>query len=69
MDDPLTTAEAATLLGVHAKTLQRWRSLNLGPQFVKCGYRSFWYLRADVDAFAQSKYVALAANPEEPHEQ
>ena len=35
----LPTAEAAPLAGVAAKTLENWRTLGLGPKFIKAGRR------------------------------
>mgnify|MGYP003576646300 CR=1 FL=1 len=35
----LATADAAPLAGVAAKTLENWRTLGLGPRFIKAGRR------------------------------
>jgi DNA-binding transcriptional MerR regulator len=35
----LRTEEAAPLAGVAAKTLENWRTLGLGPKFIKAGRR------------------------------
>ena len=35
----LPTQEAAPLAGVAAKTLENWRTLGLGPKFIKAGRR------------------------------
>jgi len=61
IDDPLSTAEASLMLGVHPCTMRRWRMEHTGPKFHRCGYRSFWYSRADVAEFAALHYSAAAA--------
>jgi DNA-binding transcriptional MerR regulator len=35
----LATADAAPLAGVAPKTLENWRTLGLGPRFIKAGRR------------------------------
>ncbi len=35
----LATAEAAPFAGVAPKTLENWRTLGLGPKFIKAGRR------------------------------
>ena len=35
----IPTAEAAPLAGVAPKTLENWRTLGLGPKFIKAGRR------------------------------
>ena len=38
LDDVLTNAEAARLIGVKPNTLELWRHLGKGPEFVKLGH-------------------------------
>lgn len=45
--------QAAKLLNVSVKTLQRWRCEGVGPRFVKVGARAVRYVRADLITFIQ----------------
>lgn len=42
-DRILREREAARLLGVSHRTLQRWRYVGGGPSFVRCGQRAVGY--------------------------
>lgn len=44
----LTTPEAAPFVGASEKTLENWRSLGLGPKFIKVG-RKVVYDPADIE--------------------
>lgn len=46
----LKTEEAAPLAGVAPKTLENWRTLGLGPKFIKAGRRVL-YDPADLHAW------------------
>ena len=50
----LSTLEAASLLGVSARTLERFRVSGGGPPFCKLGHRVS-YTRSDVDGWAHSR--------------
>ena len=50
----LSTLEAASLLGVSARTLERFRVSGGGPPFCKFGHRVS-YTRTDVDGWANSR--------------
>lgn len=55
MDNPakhnlLTDREAPTVIGVKRKTLQEWRRLGKGPQFIRVSNRIF-YTYEDLIAF------------------
>ena len=52
----LPTAEAAPLAGVAAKTLENWRTLGLGPKFIKAGRRVL-YDPADLLAWRDENRV------------
>ncbi len=52
----LRTAEAAPLAGVATKTLENWRTLGLGPKFIKAGRRVF-YDPADLLAWRDENRV------------
>lgn len=51
----LTPAETASALRVSTKTLERWRSLGLGPKTTKIGPRRLAYRVVDVLAFVSPK--------------
>ena len=53
--EAMTTAEAAAYLGFNSHTLRRWRWQKIGPPFHVTGFRSFWYLREDLDAYCERK--------------
>jgi predicted DNA-binding transcriptional regulator AlpA len=59
MTELLNTAEAAAFLSLKCSTLESWRSLRLGPPFVKLGRRCVRYRRADLE-------IWLAKNVIEP---
>lgn len=46
----LTTREAARLIGVSPKTLERWRVLGTGPRYFRFR-QTVRYRRSDVEAF------------------
>ena len=50
MSPLLCTLDAAPLAGVAAKTLENWRTLGLGPRFIKAG-RKVLYDPADLLAW------------------
>ena len=37
LDRPLTTEEAAHVLHVSCSTLRRWRSMRMGPRYIRLG--------------------------------
>ena len=54
LSDPLLDeAQAAELLGISARTLQRWRRTDAGPVFVRLG-GSVRYPRLGLERFAQA---------------
>jgi len=54
----LTQREAATLLRLSERTLERLRvSGSGGPRFVRCGRRSIRYRQEDLDAYIASRVV------------
>jgi DNA-binding transcriptional MerR regulator len=52
----LRTEDAAPLAGVAVKTLENWRTLGLGPKFIKAGRRVF-YDPADLFAWREQHRV------------
>jgi predicted DNA-binding transcriptional regulator AlpA len=50
-DPMLTQEEAAIRLRLSAHTLARWRSLGVGPRFVRLGNRRVLYSLSDITAY------------------
>lgn len=59
----LTESEAATYLAVANKTLEKWRSLGCGPEFIRVGTRGVRYARDDLDEFITSRRRRSTADP------
>jgi len=59
-DRRLTVEEAADLLSVSVKTLEAWRRLGRGPEFVKLG-RAVRYTMRALDAFTRARTVRNSA--------
>lgn len=55
---PLTTDEAAALLGLQTQTLHNWRHMRKGPRYHKLGRRVV-YLLTDLEIFMESCAVNL----------
>lgn len=55
----LNAGEAAAALGVSRQTLSNWRSLGIGPTYVKLGGR-VGYRPADLQKFADKNVVKTA---------
>ncbi len=51
----LNEAESAQFLGLSPNTLNRWRCLRKGPEFVKLGGRSVRYRLSDLTAWVESQ--------------
>lgn len=56
MQDMLSTPQAAQLIGVAVKTLENWRTLGRGPEFVKAGGRVV-YDPADIQTWKSARRV------------
>lgn len=50
-----TPKEAAAFLKVSEKTLEGWRSAEVGPQFYRMGSRRVRYFKSDLEAWVKSK--------------
>ena len=59
--DLLNESEVAHMLGIATGTTRNWRSLRIGPTYVKLGKRSVRYRRADVEAFISSGIAQMRA--------
>ena len=58
LDDLLHCHEAAELLGVKTTTLERWRTLGKGPEFIKFGEfkcAPVRYLRSEIAAWLSNQ--------------
>ena len=54
----LNQQQLANLLGISARTLERWRSEHLGPPFIRLvGLGSVRYRRADIDHWLEVQRV------------
>ena len=52
----ICTKAAARLLGISNQTLEKWRSQNRGPRYVKIGGKSVRYKQSDLDAFVEEGF-------------
>ena len=58
----LDQKEAADIIHVSVKSLQRWRDAGVGPRFIRAGLRKVLYAESDVLAWLDSrKHASLAA--------
>jgi hypothetical protein len=57
----ITPAQAADLLRVRAKVLERWRGTGEGPAFVRLSSKTIRYRREDIDAFVAGRVRASTA--------
>ena len=53
----LSTSEAADLIGVSARTLERLRERGLGPPYVRLTPRVVFYSRRDLDQWVAGRRV------------
>ena len=53
----LTQREAACVLRLSERTLERLRISGLGPKFIRCGLRNIRYRQSDLDAWLTSRLV------------
>jgi hypothetical protein len=57
----MTPAEAAALLGVNPKVLERWRGTGGGTAYARLSSKTIRYRREDVDAFVAARVRASTA--------
>ena len=61
----LTQAEAADVLRISARSLERWRLEGTGPAYRKFGRRVV-YGRADLETWAESRVFTSTSESERP---
>ena len=59
----LTTAQAAYLLQIATGTLQNWRSLGIGPEFIK-HRRKIYYLRSEIERYIKENFGCFGSTSE-----
>ncbi|KAB7738422.1 helix-turn-helix domain-containing protein [Parvibaculum sedimenti] len=62
MNPILTVNDAADVLRVHIRTLERWRQTGEGPRYVKMG-RRVGYRRADLEAWLDANATTSTSAP------
>lgn len=51
----MAPADAAALLDINAKVLERWRGTGEGPAYVKLSSKTIRYRREDIEAFVAGR--------------
>lgn len=59
----LTTGEAARELDIATGTLQNWRSLGEGPNYIK-HRRSVYYLRSEIERYKREHFQSFSSTRE-----
>ncbi len=59
----LTEAEAAVFLAVARKSLERWRFLGIGPEFIRIGTRGIRYARDDLNRYIATQRRTSTSDP------
>jgi len=59
-DQPIPTKLAARVLGMAPRTMENWRSLGIGPIYIKFG-RHIRYRMSDLEAYMASNTCAPQA--------
>jgi Helix-turn-helix domain len=57
MSRPLTTEEAASMLGIASATLRDWKWQRIGPPYIQLNVRCVRYSEADIVKFAADRGV------------
>lgn len=55
-----TQEQAAEYLEMHASTMQRWRAMSTGPDYIQMGGRKVRYRKEDLDRFIEEGKVVAA---------
>ncbi len=64
MDRLLNERDASDLLGLSARTLQKWRLQGVGPRYLKLGH-AVRYAREDLETFLNSGRRRSTSDPGE----
>lgn len=59
-EDCLTTAQAAWALQIAPGTLQNWRSMGIGPEFIK-HRRSVYYLKSEIEKYKEKYFIPCSS--------
>lgn len=59
----MTEQEAAKLLGLSPRTLQKWRITGNGPVFVRASARAIRYQRPDLERWVEDRRRASTSDP------
>lgn len=59
--DLITPDQAAAILSLNAKVLERWRGTGQGPAYIRLTSKSIRYRREDIDAFVAERVRASTA--------
>lgn len=62
-EDCINTACAARELQVAPGTLQNWRSLGIGPKFIK-HRRNVYYLKSEIEAYKKKYFISCSSTYE-----
>jgi len=58
MENNLTTAQAAAVVGLRKNTLEKFRCFGGGPPYVKIGKKSVRYRRMDLESWLETQLVS-----------
>lgn len=59
LEGALTPDEAAEYLDVRPNTLKHWRMRNVGPAYIKKGWKTILYPRKRLEQYAESRIVLV----------
>lgn len=62
-EDCLTTGQAARELQVAPGTLQNWRSMGIGPKFIK-HRRNVFYLKSEIQSYKREHFCLFSSTAE-----
>ena len=61
----LNPAQLGEWLGVTRRTVDKWRSMGIGPQALRIGPRKVLYRKSDVLAWLDTSAIPLSGNSEQ----
>ena len=62
----LNEKEAAQLLGLTCRTLQKWRYDGIGPAVCKISHRCVRYRLSDLERWIEERIVVKSTQPQQP---